>query len=333
MKEALYWKKKENSTVQCFLCPRQCIIKEGNVGFCRVRKNIKGKLQSLIYGKVSSAVVDPIEKKPLFHFLPGSKAYSIGTVGCNLRCLHCQNWEISQADINCGFLREMSPEEIVDAAIKENCRSISYTYNDPIIFYEYALDTAKLAKKKGLKNTIVSNGFINREPLKEWIKYIDAANIDLKGFTDKFYKEITTAWLEPVLETLKFLKDKIWLEVTNLIIPGQNDNMDDIKKMCEWIKNNLGTDVPLHFSRFWPYYKMQDVPPTREETLTKARDIALRTGLNYVYIGNISIENTENTFCPKCKKLLIERKGFTVTNNNMENSKCSCGEKIAGVWE
>lgn len=327
MKEALYYK--EGKNVQCVLCPRNCVISEDSLGFCRVRKNIKGKLYSLVYGKVSSAVIDPIEKKPLFHFLPDSSVFSVGTVGCNLRCLHCQNWEISQVDEKCGKLFDMSPEEIVNEAKRNNCAGIAYTYNDPIIFYEFALDTAKLAKKKDLKNILVTNGFINKEPMKEWLNVMDAANIDLKGFTSKFYKEITTAWLDPVLDTLKLVNGKLWLEITNLIIPGKNDKLSDIRKMCKWIKDNLGENVPLHFSRFYSQYKLE-ADTTPEKTLEKARDIAIKEGLKYIYIGNTSLE--ENTYCPKCNEVVIERQRFSVIRNNLVKGKCGCGEKIDGVW-
>jgi len=335
VKQALYFKKLKEKAVKCVLCPRFCSIKPEELGNCKARKNIDGKLISLVYGKSVSAAIDPIEKKPLFHFLPGTNAFSIGTTGCNLHCLHCQNWETSQANVDDFPLIDLPPKKAVEEATKNNCSSIAYTYNEPIVFYEYALDTAKLARKKGLKNIIVSNGFINKEPLIEWCKYIDAANIDLKGFDDKFYRKTTTAWLEPILQTLKLLKENnVWLEITNLIVPSLNDDPEKIKEMCEWIKNNLGKETPLHFTAFYPCYKLSNIEPTPVETLIKAREIALKAGLDYVYIGNISNEEFFNTYCPKCKGLLIERSyGYGIEIKNLKDGKCSiCKEKIEGVW-
>lgn len=332
MKEALYYNKLKDSSVQCLLCPKKCFIADGNYGFCHARKNIKGKLYSMVYGNASSVCIDPIEKKPLFHFLPGSSSLSIGTFGCNLACRHCQNWTISRATPPEAF-EEVSPELLVEKAIDSGCESISYTYNEPTIFYEYVLDTAKLAKKKKIKNVIVTNGFINQTPLKEQSRYIDAANVDLKAFNEKFYKEVCFAELKPVLETLKFLsKTKVWFEITNLIIPTKNDDFEEIRKMCEWIKEELGTNYPLHFSAFYPCYKMMNVPPTPSETLIKARKIALDVGLKHVYTGNIADIDGSTTYCPKCKKPMIKRINFSVTQNNLKNKRCSCGYKLAGIW-
>jgi pyruvate formate lyase activating enzyme len=331
MKEALYYQKKKDY-VQCLLCPHLCKIKDDEVGICGVRKNIKGKLFSLVYGKAISVQIDPIEKKPLFNFLPGSKAFSVGTVGCNLRCKHCQNWQISQVRPDEYPMGDLPPKKIVEAALENNCEVIAYTYNEPTIFYEYMIDTAKLAKKKGIKNIMVSNGFINKEPLAELIKYIDAANIDLKGFTEDFYKKITSSRLGPVLDTIKFLNNKIWLEITNLIIPTLNDDPKKIKEMCQWIVDNVGKDVPLHFSRFFPYYKLGHLPPTQPNSLTNARDIAKKLGIKYVYIGNMYTEDGENTRCSKCNELLVERSGYSIVANNIKANKCQCKEKIAGVW-
>jgi len=334
MKQALYYKKLKNKIVQCSVCPRNCIIKPNKFGFCKARKNQDGILYSFVYAAPCSVNIDPIEKKPLFHFLPGTKTYSIGTSGCNLRCKFCQNWQISQAMPDEVQFIDLPPEKIVEEAINNNCKAIAYTYTEPAVFYEYVLDTAKLARKKRLKNICVTNGFINQEPLKNLYKYIDAANVDLKGFTDHFYKNITGAWLNPVLETLKTIKKKkIWLEITNLIIPNLNDNLNIIKKMCEWIKKELGKDTPLHFSRFFPVYLMQDFPPTNENILLKAADIAKKAGLNYVYIGNIKTEKDEKTRCPKCSKIVIERDRFNITENKLKNGRCPCGKKIFGIWK
>ncbi|MAG50835.1 AmmeMemoRadiSam system radical SAM enzyme [archaeon] len=333
MKEASYYKKLKNKIVQCQLCPRFCTIKEDSKGNCGVRINKNGNLYSLVYEKPCTVHVDKIEKKPLYHFLPVTNIFSIATAGCNLHCLYCQNWEISQCKPEEISHLDLTSEEIVKKAIEEKCKSISYTYTEPTIAIEYFLDIAKLARKNKLKNIIVSNGFINKEPLKDFCKYLDAANIDLKSFDDKFYKELTTASLKSILNTLKILKENnVWLEITNLIIPKKNDNIEEIKKMCTWIKDNLGENTPLHFSRFFPMYKMLNIKPTPKETLLKAKEIALKTGLKYIYIGNINIENSENTYCSKCKKLLIERMGFTISQNNIKNGKCTCGKKISGIW-
>jgi len=335
MKEALFYKKiGEKNSVQCLLCPRQCKIQQGKTGFCRVRKNTDGKLYSLVYGKSIAIHVDPIEKKPLFHFLPGDSVFSFGTVGCNLRCRHCQNWDISQANPGEYPGHELSPEEIVEKTLQNGCRIIAATYNEPTIFYEYMLDTFKIAKKHNIKTTIVSNGFVNKEPMQKLIKYLGGANIDLKGFTNKFYGKTTTAWLEPVLETLESLKkNKIWFEITNLVIPTLNDDMKTIEKMIIWIKENLGLNVPLHFTAFYPHYQLDHLSPTPTETLQKAYEIAKKHNLNYVYVGNVRTRDRENTYCPKCKRLLIERDGFNIIQNNIADGKCSCGEKIKGVWQ
>jgi len=331
MKQALYWKPLKNKTVQCQLCPKFCVIKENEYGNCKARKNTDGKLYSMVYGKAIGPNIDHIEKKPFYHFLPGSKALSFGTTGCNLHCLHCQNYDTSQATPEEIKGNQISPKEIVNLAKKNNCESIAYTYNEPTIFYEYMLDTAKLAKKEKILNVIVSNGFINPKPLKELCKYIDAANIDLKGFNNKFYKRVCSAMLEPVLETLKTLKkENVWLEVTNLIIPDENDDPSELNRMCIWLKNNLGTTTPLHFSAFYPMYKMKNKLPTSPEILFKAKDIAKKQGLKYVYIGNI-MTDANNTYCPKCKNLLIKRGGF-LSESYLKTNKCpECNEKIDGV--
>ena len=333
--EALHYKKLKNKKVHCQLCPRFCTISPDEYGDCKARKNIDGKLYAMVYAKPISVAVDPIEKKPLFHFLPGTDAYSIGTTGCNLHCLFCQNSSTSQAypeDLPGIY---MAPEDVVKNALKENCKIIAYTYNEPTIFYEYVYDTAILAKKKKLKNIMVTNGFINPEPVKELYKYIDAANVDLKGFTEEYYKNVCFARLKPVLETLKLLhKMNIWLEITNLIIPGLNDDMKKIKEMCEWIKKNLGINYPLHFSRFYPCYKMMDRQPTPYETLNKAHDIAKKVGLKYVYVGNVQEDKYNHTYCYKCSETIIKRSSFfEIKENNLKNGKCpKCKTKIEGIW-
>ncbi len=334
MKEALFYKKKEGKKVQCHLCPNECLINEGNIGICKVKKNIEGKLFSLVYGQAVSLAVDPIEKKPLFHFYPESKILSFGTVGCNLKCKFCQNWEISQIGPEEYSIPDTPPEKIIKTAISQGCDSIAYTYTEPTIFYEYILDCAKLAKEKGLKNVIVSNGFINPEPLKELLRYIDAANIDLKSFEESFYTKICGAKLKPVLDTIKTIaKSDTWLEITNLIIPTLNDDMKKIKEMCVWIKNNAGADVPLHFSAFYPCYKLQDIQPTSKETLMEARKIAQDVGMKYVYAGNVFADEAENTYCPKCGELIISRYRFIIKENKLDKGKCGkCRSNIEGVW-
>jgi len=336
LKEALFYQKLENKVVQCQLCPRICIISNGKRGFCGVRENHDGVLYALTYAKaVSAHPFDPIEKKPLFHYLPGAFTFSVATAGCNLRCKFCQNWEISQRlpeEVDYNYLE---PAELIKK-VKDSGRGIiAYTYNEPIIFFEYMLDTAKLAKSQDLRNVMHSNGYINPEPLRELSKYLDAANIDLKGFTDDYYAKLSEGSLEPVLNSLKVLKEEgVHLEITNLVISGYNDNTDIIKKMCLWIKENLGPDIPLHFSRATPKYKLTSIIDTPIETLEKARQIALECGLKYVYIGNVGGNPAENTYCPKCKKIVIRRVGYMILENNLENGKCKfCGEKIAGVWK
>ncbi|MDI6841109.1 MAG: AmmeMemoRadiSam system radical SAM enzyme [bacterium] len=332
---AMYWEKLNDKLVQCHLCPRNCVLKPKQRGYCRVRENQAGKLMTLNYGIPCAVHIDPIEKKPLFHFIPKSEVFSIATAGCNLRCKFCQNWEISQRPPEETENVWLPPDEVVRMAKENKCPSIAYTYSEPVNFYEYMLETAKIAKKAGIKNTMHSNGYINPEPLKELCKYLDAANIDLKGFTDEYYQELCEAELEPVKVSLKILKEEgVWIEITNLIVPTKNDDPKTIRKMCEWIRDSLGAEVPLHFSRFWPMYKMQNLPPTPIETLEQARKIAIGVGLKYVYIGNIPSHKAENTYCPNCGKLLIRRIGYYVPENNIINGKCKfCGQKIPGVWK
>ncbi len=287
-KKTKYYEKLNNGKVECTLCPHQCELSNGQTGICNARKNINGELESLTYGKPVAIHIDPIEKKPLYHFLPGSTTLSFGTAGCNFHCKNCQNSSISQASPDSIGFNAATPEQIVATAIKNNCKSISYTYTEPTVFYEFMLETAKLAHEKGLKNVMVSNGYINPEPLKELIPYLDAANIDLKCFNDSLYRKITTGNLQPVLNTLTTLKNSnVWLEITNLIIPGYTDDLKMIEEMCDWLVANGFQEVPLHFSRFFPSYKMQDIEPTPIETVEKAAQIAKSKGIKYVYLGNV----------------------------------------------
>jgi pyruvate formate lyase activating enzyme len=320
--------------IQCELCPTKCRVSKGERGLCRVRENRDGKYYSLVYGNPCAVHMDPIEKKPFFHVLPGTASFSIATVGCNFQCKFCQNWEISQASPEEVYNIDFPPESVVEKAKEMKARSIAYTYVEPTIFYEYMWDTGQLAKKAGLLNVCHSNGFINPDPLRNLCKVLDAANIDLKGFTESFYSELCDGELAPVLKTLKILKqEKVHVEITNLVIPTKNDEMSVVKEMCLWIKKELGTDIPIHFSRFYPLYKLRSLPPTPVSTLEKARAVALSSGLQYVYIGNIPGHEGENTFCPRCKKLLIQRTGYMVGEVHLKGGKCGyCGKPIPGIW-
>jgi pyruvate formate lyase activating enzyme len=333
--EALFYEKLSNKTVQCQLCPRRCVILNGLRGFCGVRENQGGILYTLVYAKpVSLTLNDPVEKKPLFHFLPSSLTFSLATAGCNLRCKFCQNWDISQRlPEEVGYIY-LKPPDLIEKVKASGRQIIAFTYTEPTIFYEYMLEVAKLARAQGIRNVMHSNGYINEKPLRALARYLDAANIDLKGFTQDYYAKMSEGSLAPVLESLKILKEeRVHLEITNLVLPGHNDDEKSIITMCLWIKDNLGADTPLHFSRFMPMYKLIGLNPTPVETLEKARRIALDCGLKYVYIGNVSGNEAENTYCPKCRKIAIRRVGFTVTEINILEGKCKfCGEGLAGVW-
>lgn len=323
------------NTVQCGLCPKNCIIKDGESGNCRIRINIKGTLHAVSYSHPCAVHADPVEKKPLFHFFPASKAFSIATAGCNLHCKNCQNWEISQSfPIDVPAYR-IEPEKIPQIASEYNCKSIAYTYTDPCAFYEYALACAEEANKKGIKNILVTAAYLNKLPMKKLLEFTDAANIDLKAFSDKFYREVCDATLKPVLNNIILAKEAgIILEITNLLIPGMNDSEKDIKNLCRWICDNVGEDTPIHFSKFTPRYLMKNIPPTPSETLYKAEKIAENVGLKYVYLGNILTEKGSDTFCPDCGKKLVERKIFNVTENIIKNGKCpECSSEIYGEWE
>jgi pyruvate formate lyase activating enzyme len=329
-----YFTSLEGGEIQCELCPHRCRVTRGKRGICRVRENREGKYYSLVYGNPCAVHLDPIEKKPFFHIIPGTVSFSLATAGCNFQCKFCQNWEISQASPEEVMSYDVPPELIIKNAKESGARSVAYTYVEPTIFYEYMSDIGILAKKSGLLNVHHSNGFINPGPLKNLCKVLDAANIDLKGFTENFYREVCGGELTPVLETLKILKkEKVHLEITNLMVPTKNDEVSIIKEMCLWIKKELGADTPIHFSRFYPLYKLKTLPPTPVSTLEKAREVALSLGLEYVYIGNIPGHIGENTFCPKCKKMIIQRTGYMVGEINMRDGKCRyCGKPIPGIW-
>lgn len=331
MKEALFYQPKENKKVQCQLCPRTCLLSEGEKGFCRVRINKEGKLFSLVYGKPCSLALDPIEKKPFYHFLPGSFSLSLATVGCNLKCKYCQNWRLSQSNLEEIPYLEMPPEKIIEKALLKGVPSISYTYTEPTVFYEYLFDLAKLAKKQKIKNLLVTNGYICPSPLKKIAPFIDAVNVDLKGYSESFYQKVCSASLKPVLESLKLMKKLgLWIEITYLLVPGYNDDLTLFEKMCYWLKENLGKDVPLHLSRFFPQYQFSKVKPTPWTTLKKTYSLAVKY-LDYVYLGNVFKGKEENTYCPHCGKLLIKRRGILL-ENKLSKGSCSCGAKIKGVW-
>ena len=335
MKEALFYEKLEDKKVHCYLCRHNCLIAEGKRGICTVRENRDGTLYSLVYGMPISYHVDPIEKKPLFHFFPGSKAFSIATPGCNFRCLHCQNHEISQMPKEEKRIlgQKMSAEGAVELARRSDCTSISYTYTEPTIFYEYAFDIAKLAKEKGIHNNFVTNGYIEDKPLKAIKPYLDGANIDLKGFNEEFYKKICGAELPRVLDTIRLYKKlDIWIELTTLIIPGHNDSESELRGIAQFIKNDLGQETPWHVSAFYPTYKLLDAPRTSVKILNRAREIGLEEGLRYVYQGNIPGSDGENTYCHSCKKLIIGRYGYSINEYNIKDGNCLfCNAKIDGI--
>ncbi len=335
MKKAMFYTPLPENAVRCNLCNHRCKIKDGKRGICGVRENRDGKLYSLVYGKIVAEHIDPIEKKPLFNFLPGSRVFSIGTVGCNFRCKHCQNFDISQyPHEHRGKIigQDRSPEQIVAAAKAAGCETIAYTYTEPTIFYEFAYDTAILAQKEGIKNVFVSNGYMSAESVREIKPYLDAINIDVKAFTDNSYKELCGARLKPVLKTIQLMKELgIWLEVTTLIIPGLNDSEQELRNIARFVKS-IGQEVPWHVTQFYPAYKLMDRPPTPIATLRQARDIGIKEGLRYVYEGNVPGEGGENTYCYGCGAILIERHGLILMRNRLQNGRCrECGVKIDGV--
>lgn len=332
-KEALLYEKLEEKKVHCFLCAHQCKIADSKYGFCGVRKNEGGTLYTLVYADVIASHIDPIEKKPLYHFFPGSTSYSIATIGCNFHCGFCQNWEISQVSKRngAGGGYELKPEEVVREAKKSKCKSISYTYTEPTIFFEYALDTAKLAKKEGLYNNFVTNGYMTKECLDMIKPYLDAANVDLKSFNDQFYKKICKAGLKPVLDSIEYMKKiGIWVEVTTLVVPRENDSEDELSQIAKFLAN-IDKNIPWHISRFHPQYNFTDNVPTPIETLKKAEEIGKKSGLRYVYLGNV-LEDS-NTYCPKCNTLLIKRTYMQAEAVNLRDGHCpSCSAEISGIW-
>ncbi len=331
-KSMKYYKKEEgNESIICLLCRHACELKEGQVGVCGVNKNVDGELKTLVYGHPIALNVDPVEKKPLYHLLPGSKVLSFGTVGCNFKCPFCQNWDISQTDIINEDI-EVSPEQMVELALKEGASAIAYTYNEPTIFYPYAKDIGILAKEKGLKNIFVSNGFETPEIIEDMSTWLDAANIDLKSWDDAYYKKVLKGGLEAVKDTLRrMVKAGIWVEVTTLLIEGENDSDTTLEEMANFIANDLGVDVPWHLSAFYPNYKMSEHQATGIDTLQRAERIGKKAGLKHIYLGNVPIAG--NTYCPECDTLLIDRTGYNVTTNRLKEGSCPhCSKPIAGVW-
>lgn len=320
-------------SIRCTICPKGCELEAGDIGDCRVRQNLAGTIHCLTYNHPCSINIDPVEKKPLYHFLPGSPVFSLGTAGCNLHCKQCQNWPISQS--NHSTTQTVRPIEIAEAAINKKCPAIAYTYTEPLVSYEYTLDCCRSAVELGIKNILVTAGYINPDPLRKICRYIDAANVDLKAFSDSFYQDVCDARLTPVLMTLKIMKEcGVMLEITNLIIPTLNDQEGEIRNMCSWIAENLGPEVPLHFSRFFPQHRLQYLPATPESTLLRAREIALESGLQFVYVGNMNHREGECTFCPDCKTLLIDRSGYQIKENRIEQGSCpECGVAVYGIWD
>ena len=323
------------SDVQCQLCPKQCLIGPGQAGDCRVRINLDGRLRSVVYGFPCAVHIDPVEKKPLFHFLPGTTILSLATVGCNLHCLNCQNWEISQADPQDSTAMACPPEKVVALAGQYNCPSIAYTYTDPVVYYEYTLDTARLARRAGIRSVLVTAGYVNPEPWQRLLEVIDAVTIDLKFMSDELYQTICSATLGPVLAAIEAAKAAgVWVEISNLVIPTLNDRPEDVRQVARWVGDNLGAETPLHFLGFYPRYKMQHLPPASADTLQTARDIAREQGLKSVYIGNVTSPEGQNTYCPSCARLLMERSGFVILRNRLKDGCCpDCGKAVAGVWK
>jgi pyruvate formate lyase activating enzyme len=332
---ARYWASlHKDNAVRCFLCPHDCIISNGQRGKCGTRINVNGELRSLVYGRPVSIHVDPIEKKPFYHFLPGAEAYSLATAGCPLQCKCCQNWEISQGRPEDYRVPYTPPVKIARAASTSKARVIAFTYNEPTVFAEYMIDIARDAKKQGLRSVLISCGFVNEAPLAEMCKVLDAIKIDLKGYSEDFYRNVCGAELKPVLKGIKQIaKSRAHMEIVNLVVPTLNDSDKMLLELINWVLGEVGPDVPLHFSRFHPAYQMLNLPPTPVATLERARDMAISRGIHYPYVGNVPSHPGDNTYCPSCKKVLIQRRGFFVTEMNIKNGRCKfCSRKIAGVW-
>jgi len=334
IKEVPYYEKLEDQMIRCGICPKKCRVGESERGFCGNKENRGGTYYTLAYGNPCSAHVDPIEKKPLFHYLPATKAFSISAAGCNFDCKFCQNWQLSQVRPEQTRNYDLPPEKAVDYALETGSESIAYTYGEPVVFYKYMHDCAAAGRERGVRSVMISNGYINPEPMRALCKVLDAVKIDYKAHTEKFYSETCLGHLEPVQDTLKVLKEEgMWFELVYLVVPTLNDSRDEIREMAGWMLDNLGPDVPLHFSRFQPMYKLKNLQPTPLSTLEMAHDTCRERGLNYVYIGNVPGHSAESTFCPNCGKVVIQRYGYVIQKNNLRGGKCgSCGHPIPGVW-
>jgi len=332
--EALFYKKLQNNRIECQLCPRNCTVTDKERGHCEVRENRDGIYYTLVYGNPCTTNIDPIEKKPFFHYLPGSTAFSLATAGCNIDCKFCQNWQISQARPEAVKSMKLSPSEIADLAIGYNCQSIAYTYSEPTVFYEYVRDCAIEGQKRGLNSAVISNGFIQAEPLNELLPHLKAMKVDLKSFSQKYYSDICNADLQPVLDTIKLLKKSgLWLEIVYLMLPTLNDSPQEIQSLSKWILNEIGPDVPIHFTRFHPEYLLTNLPPTPVESLECAYEIAKKNGINFPYVGNVYGHRYENTYCPKCQAEIIVRSGFKIQKLAITEGRCElCGRNIPGVW-
>jgi AmmeMemoRadiSam system radical SAM enzyme len=332
-----YWHEVDNGArIYCDLCPRACVLKDGDRGFCFVRQNQSGQMILTTYGYSTGFCVDPVEKKPLNHFLPGTSVLSFGTAGCNLGCRFCQNWSISKSREVASLSEHATPDQIAAAAVKLECRSVAFTYNDPVIWAEYAIDAAKACHERGVKTIAVTAGYISPAARPEFYSVMDAANVDLKAFTEVFYQHLSLSHLEPVLDTLKWLKHEsdVWFEITNLMIPEENDSPEETARMCDWLIENVGDDVPIHFTAFHPDFKLMNRPATPHATLIRAREQALKAGIKYAYVGNVYDVERQSTYCPQCKEVLIERDWFELGVYRLQADRCSfCDGKVAGVFE
>ena len=332
--EARYYEKLEHKKIKCKLCPRECVIDDRERGYCGARENRGGTYYTLVHSRVATAHIDPIEKKPLFHFLPGTAAFSIATAGCNVNCKFCQNWEISQVRPEQVRSTYMPPRDLAALAKQYQCPSIAYTYSEPVIFYEYVTDSADAGHAQNVRSVVISGGYIQQEPLKKWCHNVDAIKIDLKSFSEKFYKEVVKGELKPVLETLVTIRRQgTWTEIVYLVIPTLNDSDAEFKAAAQWVKANLGPDVPVHFTRFHPEYLLTNLPDTPVESLERAKAIADAEGLHYVYVGNVPGHPAQNTYCPKCRRIVVERQGYTIGEIHLKKGKCGfCGQMIPGIW-
>ncbi|MCX8125081.1 MAG: AmmeMemoRadiSam system radical SAM enzyme [Spirochaetes bacterium] len=331
---AMHWKKIDSSTIQCNLCPNGCTLSNDERGVCKARHNIDGRLHSIVYGQIAAYHIDPIEKKPLYHFLPGSDAVSVATAGCNFSCKFCQNWQLSQSQPEELYSRHITPSQLATQAITNKSRIIAFTYNEPSIQYEYVYDTVQIAKKYNIACVIISNGYLNKNASEQLYPLLNAIKIDFKAYSQKFYQDICGGNLSPVLANIELAKKKnVWLELVNLVIPTLNDDPDEIKAMARFIKTHCGITTPLHFTRFYPIYKLKNIPPTPVSTLERCRQIALAEGLKYVYIGNVPGHAANNTYCHNCGKPVIERSGFYTTTNKLKSGRCPhCQTEIPGIW-